>query len=457
MSDVLLRNCEIVNADSQFFGSILMSDGKIQAIVGPRDQPQAATVIDVGGRPVIPGVIDTHVHLGVGPKSFAEDCLAESRSAAVTGVTTFMNYLLQMESYKPLIPQIEQDIAANSMVDMWLHAAIMSDEHLGEMVDYVEEFDISSFKFFMAYKGSEAMDFLRGVDDGLLYEALNTLAKYPHVLPMVHAENIELVLRGIDKVRATGRQDLAAWAEARPAIAEEEAQLRAWFLARNAGSKLLVVHMSAGYTAAQLAEQRVNYPFLYGETCPQFLGLDDTMPLGGLGKCNPPVRDRRNAELLWQALENGSIDFVGSDHSTFSREQKANGLWEASPGLPSMPAILPVLLSEGVNRGRLTLQQLVRVTSYNAARIFGMLPRKGRIQVGADADLTVLDLTKTQRFTLEAVASGLDWSPYEGLTFTGWPVMTFLGGRLAASEGAIVDDAIRGQRLRASALSAPRP
>jgi dihydroorotase-like cyclic amidohydrolase len=297
---------------------------------------------------------------------------------------------------------------------------------------------------------------IRGIDDGMLFEAFQFLAGYPHVLPMVHAENIELVFRAMDRVRATGREDLAAWSEARPEIAEEEAQQRAWFFARRAKARLLIVHMSAGYTAEQLATQRADYPHFYGETCPQYLGLDYSMDLGPFGKCNPPVRGPKNRTALWDGLASGAIDFVGSDHAPWPRESKNGSLWEAGPGLPGMPSILPVLLSEGVNGGRLSMQQLVQVTSYNASKIFGLLPRKGVIAAGADADLTALDMSWKRTFTPEVVGSGVDWSPFEGLEYTGWPTMTVLRGQVAVDRGELVNDSMRGTRIRSNRMPAKR-
>ena len=449
MSELLLKNCEIVNADGAQYGSILIEDGKIRAILPASDTPSAETTIDLGGRPVIPGVIDSHTHLGnIGP--LEPEIKAESRSAAVMGITTVMNFLMNMDSYKDLIPESDRVIEESSMVDVWHHAVIMTDEQFGEMQSYIEDYDIASFKFFMAYKGADALPFLRGIDDGMLLEALQLLAQYPHVVPMVHAENIELVNRTVERVKATGREDLAAWSEARPNIAEEEAQLRAWFFARKANSRLLIVHMSAGNTVEQLAKQRREYPHLYGETCPQYLGLHDHMDLGSFGKCNPPVRDARNAEQLWQGLADGTIDVVGSDHAPWPRAMKEGSLWDAGPGLTSMPSILPVLLSEGVNAGRLTMQQLVRVTSYNAAKIYGLLPTKGIIDVGADADLTVVDLSWKRTYTPANVASSLDWSPFDGIEYTGWPTMTVKNGRVVVERGELVDDTVRGRRLRSN-------
>lgn len=447
MEDLLLRNCHIVNAHEESFGSVLVGDGKVQAVLAATDKPEAAQVVDVGGRPVIPGVIDTHTHLGAA-RALDEDLKTESRSAAVSGVTTVLNFLMEMESYKKLIPAADEDIRKHSLIDVWHHAAIMTDEQFEEIGEYIQEYDIASFKFFMAYKGSEALPMIRGVDDGLLYDAFALLAKYPHVLPMVHAENIELVFRALEKAKSSGREDIAAWAEARPPIAEEEAQQRAWFLARHAGARLLVVHMSAGYTAGQLAKERRSYRGFYGETCPQYLGLDDSMDLGSFGKCNPPIRDRENSAHLWDALADGSIDFVGSDHATWGNDTKECSLWDASPGLPGMPAILPVLLSEGVNGGRLSMQKLVQITSYNAASIFGLLPEKGQIAVGSDADMTVLDMTWRRTFTPELVSSGVSWSPFSGIEYTGWPSMTVIGGRVVADRGEIVDGGGRGKRLR---------
>jgi dihydropyrimidinase len=454
MSHLLLANCLAVHPHRVTPCSILTEEGKIVALLPPNDRPMADTTIDVRGRPVIPGGIDTHVHLG-GRQVFARNCATESRAAVAGGITTLMQFLMQRDSYVPVIPDYERDVIENSLVDIWFHAAIMSEEQLEEIDKYIRDFRITSFKFFMAYKGREARPMLSGVDDGLLLESLRLLSQYPECVAMVHCENMELIERNLRMVEQTGRQDAAAWTEARPAIGEEEAQLRAWFFARTAQARLLVVHMSVGYTADQLRVERRRYPHLYGETCPHYLVLDNSLPIGPRAKVNPPLRDRANAELLWQGLANGALDVVGSDHCVFSRELKGNDLWTAPPGLPGMPLILPVLLSEGVNKGRLTLEQVVQANSYNAARIFGLYPRKGAIDVGADADLVVLDMDREKTVGAEMLGSAVDWTPYEGLRLKGWPLMTIVRGHLVAEDGKVVNDSGHGERITHTPFNQP--
>jgi dihydropyrimidinase len=215
-------------------------------------------------------------------------------------------------------------------------------------------------------------------------------------------------------------------------------------LAEVAGAPFGVIHNSVGTGPRLLAEAKVRYPHLYMETCPQFLLLNCDMDLGTIGKMNPPLRSAQDSEMLWSALANREIDWMGSDHCDYDRAAKEGSIWDAGPGLVSgVQMILPALLSKGVNEGRITLERLVELTSANAARIFGFAPAKGTIDVGSDADMVVLDLDREVTLDAEVLNGFSDFTPYEGMKVRGWARTTIAGGEVVYDRGEVDDGSPR--------------
>lgn len=453
---LLIKNCIAVTAEGKTPCSILVKGGKIAALLSPQGHAVAEVTIDAEQRYVIPGAIDTHVHLGSGDQDFASDCATESASAASGGVTTIMHYLIYAGSLLDIFEDYKAAVEANSLIDIAFHGTIFSDEQLAEVEKYVNRLHIASFKIFMSSNRYEIPDsgFTRP-GDGFFLDVFTAVGKHPGCISMLHAENSEIILRIRPRVMAQGRSDTAAWTDSRPAFCEEEAVARGLFLAKVAKTPLGIVHMTTAEGVRLLIQQKQNYPSLYAETCPHYLLLHKDLPLGVLGKVNPPLRSRQNVELLWGAVSRGEIDFVGSDHCTWRRADKGDNIWSAWSGLPGTAMLLPVLLSEGVNKQRITMEQLVRLTSYNAARIFGLFPRKGNIAVGADADLVILDLEKRMTITPEVLNSILDWTPYEGYQCRGWPWITIAKGRVVCQEEQIVDRSPRGRLIHHSMFEQP--
>lgn len=452
VSSLLVENCIAVGSQGQVNCSILIEEGKIVALLSPQDRPSAEVKIDARGRFVIPGGIDTHVHLGLGGQSFASDCLTESRSAVTGGITTFIQYLVDPApggSYIEIYDRYAAEVRKNSLIDTAFHIRIQGQKHVAEIPRYVNELHVTSFKFNLADpilpEGAEGYS---GVDGALLLDGLRAIASRSGCIALVHSENREIVQRYVRKSGGRGANDLAAWCDSHPPFAEEESIASALFWAEMARAPLAIAHMTVGRGVELLGNHKLNYPFLYGETCPQYLMLNRDLPLGALGKCVPPVRTVEDMEMLWQGLAEGVIDFMGSDHCAYTAYSKSSDIWQAPSGLPGTGMILPILLSEGVNQGRITLERLVGVTSYNAARIFGFYPRKGNINVGADADLVILEMEKEVIVTPAILNSIVDYTPYEGYVCRGWPLLTIVGGRVVCEEGRIVDEAVRGHVLQ---------
>jgi dihydropyrimidinase len=457
-TSMTVANCMLVKPSGALPATILIEDGTVQALLRPHERPSAETVIDAEGRYVIPGCIDAHVHLGLS-QSFEDACWNESRAAVTGGVTTMMHYLLSPTSFFDVYEEHVKAVETRAFIDVFFHALVRADRQIEEIPKTVEQLEITSYKFHLAMKGPEAAYGISGVDDGALYEGLLQVAKEPGVMALVHAENIDVILRFRDRLREEfgDRTDTATWARYRPAFTEEEAIARATRLARQAGAPLGVIHNSVGTGPEILAEAKASYPRLYMETCPQYLVLHKDLPLGTWGKVNPPLRSVQDSESLWRALGAGQIDWMGSDHCDYDLATRDAPFWEAGPGLPSgMTMIMPTLLSHGVNRGRLSLPQLVELTSSTAARVFGLAPRKGALEVGSDGDLVVLDDSREVTITADVLNSYSDYTPYEGMVCKGWARTTVGGGEVLYDRGEVNESpARRGRVLRQDRSNPP--
>ncbi|MFN8557054.1 MAG: amidohydrolase family protein [Dehalococcoidia bacterium] len=456
-ADLLIKGGTVVLPYSgDVRADLYVRDGRVAALLAPDSGQTAERVIDATGRHVLPGVIDPHVHFGLG--NGMEDWATESRSAAAGGVTTVFSFLMSGQSYLPEIEATRRVADATSHVDYGLHVVPCAPVHLDEMDRYVAA-GITSFKYFTSFRGSEGAYLgVEGTDDGFLHAYLEQVAGYPGALACVHPENIEVVWRLRARLQAEGRDGLEAWDASRPAAVEAECVYRAMFYAEQAGCPLYLVHLSGALPLRELRAWRARFPTapVYAETCPHFLTHHKEMPIGSLGKINPPLRSPADVDALWTAIADGVIDTIGSDHVPRRRDKKAGSIWTASAGFPGTGAILPVMLSEGVHRRGLPLRRVAELCAANPARIMGCYPRKGSLQVGSDADITIVDLDLQRTVTPELFQSYADYSLYDGWTLTGWPVATIVRGQVVMDGGTVVGDSGWGRYLaRSGAAAAP--
>ena len=439
MTSLTVKDATLVSPAGRTRATVHCSDGVIQALLPPGDAPSADRVIDAQGAYVIPGAIDAHVHLGV-ILPYADSCREESAAAVTGGVTTMWHYLLSGGSFKDTHAQHVAELEEHSIVDQGFHGLVTNAQQVTEIPETVDELRLTSYKFHMAMKGPEAGYGIVGLDDGLIYEGMRQVASRPGVMALIHAENIDVILhnRELGIAADPDATDTATWSNHRPHFTEEEAIIRSCIFAENAGAPLCVIHTSVGRGPELIRAARDRYPPLYMETCPQYLVLDMDMPLGTWGKVNPPLRTKADQDLLWAGLADGSIDWMGSDHCDYDLTTRQGNIWDVGPGLPGgMTMILPVLLSEGVNKGRLTLEQVVELTSANFARLIGASPRKGTIAVGSDADLVMIDLDKEVTIDADVLNGHSDYTPYEGMVMRGWPRMTIAGGHVLYEDGEV--------------------
>lgn len=428
-AELVLHGGRVVTHEGEFWGGVAVDGGRIVA-VGTRDAlPEAAREIDLEGRVLMPGVIDPHCHLGVN-YGYDEDMRTETAGAAAGGVTTVLLFIRNAEgSYIPFYADRRARGEEQASIDFGFHFGIQREDHIAEIPKVAAATGVQSFKCHMGYEPGNPIGIVSSTD-AWVFGAMREAAKLPRGVVAVHCENTELVHLMKKEMMATGRQDLPAYTESRPAFVEEEAIGRMIKLAEITGCPLYIVHTSVGAGPRMAAEARTRGVDVTMETCPHYLMRTAyDADLDATAKISPPLRDEKNREGLWQGLLNGMIDTLGTDHVPF---RKTGGdLWSEKPGVVSFAWELPLMLHFGVHLRGLSLTQLVRMNSYNPARRFGLLPRKGVLAVGADADLVVVDLDAEKTVKHDGKGTSL----YDGWTLRGWPVLTVSRGRIVAEDG----------------------
>jgi len=442
--DVLIENALLVIPRGGIFrGCIGIGGEKIVGIYDSSRGISARERIDAQGNYVLPGVVEPHVHYGF-KGNLERHFHTETASATLGGITTVIPFYCDYENPTGVyenIPTVKRIGEDNSCVDFSLHLLLITGNQLRNVERYFNEYGITSFKFYMVYKGEDAKSIgLVGneTDDGFLLEAFSTLARLPGALACIHAENSEIILNLMKKYKEEGRDGLPIWSECRPNLTEAESVYRVITLARAVDCPIYIVHLSTHEALDVVRMFKADYRKLFVETCPQYLLLTRDAPLGNLGKVNPPLRSPEDNDALWKGISEGLIDTIGSDHCPFLKEDKAGTIWDARTGFPGSATMLPLLLSEGVNKGRISLEKVAEITAFNPAQIYNLFPRKGTIQVGSDADLCILDLNLKKRVMPEELKSPSDFSVYEGWTLKGWPILTMVRGKVVMKDGEIV-------------------
>jgi dihydropyrimidinase len=423
---VLLAGAEDLSAVD-----VLVSDGRIAALCAAGAPADVAEDVAVDGLTVLPGVIDGHVHLGQDitvPKT-PGDARRETEAAAAGGVCTLIAYLMMATPYDEVLDDAVAVMETHGVIDFGFHFCIVTRDQLAAVPAYVRDLGVSSFKFFMNFRGDEGKYLgLPGNDDGFLLDLMRAAADAGGMVDP-HGENIEIVWNLRAQPIPDGLSPLATWNHTRPDFVESEAQQRAAFLASVAGASMYAVHVTNAQTLDVLTRQRDRYPHIFLETCPHYLTHDVDSELGPIAKVNPPLRTAADREALWQAIGDGRINVIGSDHVPRHRSAKAGDIWKASAGFPGLQTLLPVLLSEGYHRRGIPLARLVDAVTRAPARTFGLWPRKGAIAVGADADFAIVDLDGRHTVRAAEQRTGAEYTIYEGWELTGAVEHTVLRGR----------------------------
>jgi dihydroorotase-like cyclic amidohydrolase len=430
--DLVIRNARVVSHDGEFEGGVAVSGGRI-AVTGANDAlPDAKRVIDAGGRVLMPGVIDPHCHLGVN-YPYDEDMRTETAAAASGGVTTILLYIRNKAGpYTPFYKERRAVGEQNAIIDFGFHFGIQREDHINDIPNVVRDTGVRSFKCYFGYEPDNPIGIVPATD-GWVYASMRHLVKIPGGVLSVHCENTGIASWLKDELKATGRQDLGAYTESRPSFCEEETIKRMLFLAERTKCPLHLVHTSVGMGPVLAAEARGRGVDVTVETCPHYLTrtcYDSDLDMRA--KISPPLRPQEDQDGLWRGMLNGGVYSLGTDHVPFF-PKKGEDLWKEVPGVVSFPWELALLLNFGVHQRGLPLSRLVQLNSYHPARRFGLWPRKGSLQSGADADLVLVELD-TER-TVQHTGHG--HCIYEGWKLKGWPVTTIARGEVVYDAGKV--------------------
>lgn len=432
--DLVVKNGKLVSPRRIVEGGLAIDNGVIVAIAKTLNLPDADVVIDVEGRPILPGVLDGHTHTSLPP----EDSSTGTRAAARGGITT----ILEMPGTKiGCFNSQEYDMKRElyeekSYVDFSLHAGCASGYPEGNLTR-MWNMGATGVKFFVSSAGPNWPQTF----DGEIIECFRELASVDG-LALIHAENDHILRYNLKRLEGAGRKDYAAHLEWRPPIAEAECGQRIIRYLKETGCRGLFVHTSQPETVRNARKARIEGAKIYVETCPQYLYITD-QDIGERGpwvKFAPPARDKKTVAKLWRVLEAGWIDTVASDHAPYSKERKVAGLddiFKAPNGIPGLETLLPIMLT-GVNEGRLSLQRLSAAVSESPARIYGIYPRKGVLLPGSDADLVIVDMKRKWRIKNEDLLTACGWTPFEGFEAKGVPIKSFIRGSLVLDDGEVV-------------------
>jgi dihydropyrimidinase len=400
MSGLAVAGGTVVTPAGPLEADVLVEAGQIAAVEPHGEHHGERLVLDATGCVVLPGAVDAHVHVGIpyvrldGWVVTSADRFPDaSRASALGGTTTIVDFAMQ-DVGEDLVGPLEERLEAirESAVDVALHCWVMdtADEALAQVPELVSR-GVPSFKAFMAYS-----QLGEPLGDGELFDLMAAVANAGGLLAL-HAENAGLKARRSEEARRSGRTGFEHFAASRPAVGEEEAVSRGLILARAAGAPVYFVHLSTGAAVRRLAAARAEGQAAFGETCPHFLHFDETSYLGpdaGDFLTAPPLRTPVDRETLWHAVVDGELDVVASDHTAWPRAVKSygSGFLESIQGVAGLGLLLPLLAASAVEgRAGFGWEALARVTAEAPSRIFGLRPRKGAIEPGADADLVVLD------------------------------------------------------------------
>lgn len=456
--DLVIRNGTVVTPEHGTFEADIAADGETISAVARSGSLDGNTEIDATGKYVLPGAIDPHTHHGI-YRGLEADAESESRADLVGGVTTIGNYFRRPGSYEEIMDGYFAEAEPNYYHDYFFSLGLLSYEHIEEIPYIIDELGITTFKWYMNYKYVAPEKF--GVDcemrDDWGDAFIQKLAaqNVPTTLGY-HSENVEITsARGDNPYLDTDIDEDQEYrgydqlVEQFPGYAEAQSMVSGATLARqhDYDQNFYAVHISSGRTANELAELRKAGYELWGETCTHYLCLT-TEECDERHNVNPPVRSKEDQEILWDRIADGTISCIGTDHCANRAEEKiGQDVVDSLPGFPSSSTLLPLILSEGVNEGRISLERAVEVTSTNTAKAFNLYPKKGTVRVGSDADLAVVDLQATKTVTPELLQGGADYSPYDGRDVTGWPTQTVVKGELAYDDGEIVGDPGHGTHI----------
>ena len=436
-ADLVIHHGLLVHPDGIVDASLAIKDGVIIAIGAPDLMPAAAETFDAGGLHILPGAIDVHVHFREPGYTHKEDWATGTAAAACGGVTTVFEMPNTVPPTATAEALAEKHALASSKahIDYGLYG-LLGEDSIANVPDLVAG-GVIGFKLYMG----ETFGRLPSPSTGAMLEAFEVVAPTGKRISL-HAETASIMARRQTRMMEAGRTDPLAHLAARPAVVAVEAVSRAAVLAEWTGARIHILHISSAEELRPLAEAKARGVDITGETCPQYLFLssDDYARLGGVIRVNPPVREVRNQQPIWDALKSGTIDLIATDHAPHAPPEKTrNDIWTVDCGFPGVETQMPLMLS-ALSSKQASICDYVRWSAYNPARVWGLAPHKGAIQVGADADLAIVDLRREGVLEDANLHSRSKISPWNGRKVTSMPIHTICRGRFVMRDRALIED-----------------
>jgi dihydropyrimidinase len=449
----LIKNGTIVTSAKQFKSDILAQNGKIVQISNNIPESQAEKVIQAEGLYVFPGGIDPHVHMYLPtPAGYtSDDFESGSRAGLFGGTTTLLDFVTPSkgQSITDALKQRKEE-AKNSLVDYSFHVSPVEwrDTTEQEIKECIKD-GITSFKVYMAYKGTV------GLNDTDFFKVLQTVGRFGGMVT-VHCELGDEVDEQRNRFVSENHVEPLYHCLSRPAEFEAEAVKRAIEMAKQAKCPLYIVHVSAKESLKYIKEAQSNGQKVFAETCPHYLLLDDSRYHGDFKQTapytiSPPLRKKADSDALWNAIKDGTVKTIGTDHCPFNLSQKALGIndFRLIPnGAGGIEHRLALLYTYGVLENRITLNQMVDLFSTQPAKIFGLYPKKGEIAVGADADITIWNSSPENTISAKTHHQICDVNMFEGYKIKGISEYVIAGGQVIIENGDLVDSKTRGKYLK---------
>lgn len=456
---LLIKGGMVVNADASRRADVLIADGVIVAVREDMEAPTGTAIIDASGQYVMPGGIDPHTHMQLPfMGTVASEDFYTGTAAALAGGTTMIIDFVIPDPEQPLMEAYRtwRGWAEKSCADYSFHVAVTwwDDSVHADMGTLVREEGVNSFKHFMAYKNAIM------ADDEVMYNSFSRAVELG-AIATAHAENGELVFQLQKKLKEMGITGPEGHPLSRPPAAEGEAANRAIRLAEVIGVPLYLVHVSTKDGLDEIIRARLAGQRVFGEALAGHLLIDDSVyrhpdfDFAAAHVMSPPFREKLHQDALWKGLQSGNLQTTATDHCCFCADQKAAGRDDFTlipNGTAGVEDRLAVLWTHGVSTGRLTKEEFVAVTSTNTARIFNIYPRKGRIDVGADADIVIWDPTATKRISAKTHKQNIDFNIFEGMEVTGLASHTISGGKLRYKDGDLMTNKRDGNYIKRPAF-----
>jgi dihydroorotase len=436
-ADLVIYGGTLVSPDAAFSASVAIKDGVIAAVGDRYAMPPAWETLDATGLHVLPGAIDVHVHFRDPGYPHKEDWESGTAAAAFGGVTTVfdMPNTLPPTGTAEALADKHRIAAAKAHVDFGLYG-LLGEDTIANVPALVEG-GVIGFKLYMG----NTFGNIPSPSTGAMLEAFEVVARTGKRISL-HAETASIMARREQRMRAADRFDPLAHLASRPAVVAIEAVSRAAILAEWTGARIHILHISSADELNPLREAKVRGVDITGETGPHYLLLssNDYARLGGIIRVNPPVREAHHQGPLWQALADGTIDMIATDHAPHSAEEKTrNDIWSVDCGFPGVETQMPLMLTE-IHHGRFSICDYVRWSAANPAKVWGLYPRKGVIQPGADADLAIVDLARVGVVDDAKLQSRSKITPWNGRPLKGLPLHTLVRGRFVMRDRSLVTD-----------------